>query len=88
MLALGVLHGAVTGEKATRHMKLADELMYTCVQTYRRTSTGIGPECVPLNSVATFQPSLFSHPALTILILSFHTTLPCFEQICQLPQWQ
>jgi mannosyl-oligosaccharide alpha-1,2-mannosidase len=56
MLALGVLHGAVTGAKATRHMKLADELLYTCVQTYKRTATGIGPEFVNFVNGKDFQP--------------------------------
>ncbi len=44
MLALGAKTGAVEGEEATKHLRIADRLLETCVKSYRFTSSGIGPE--------------------------------------------
>ena len=57
MLALG----APEGEHREKHMKLAEELVNTCYEMYKRQATGIGPERVSFNteedSKEDFKPS-------------------------------
>lgn len=48
-VALGVLSGAVTGEKAKTYLKFAEDMMYTCFQLYNQTKTGLGADGVRID---------------------------------------
>ena len=42
MLALGVSHGAVKGQKAAQYQSVAENMTYTCYQMYKQQPTGAG----------------------------------------------
>ena len=47
MLALGHLHGVNTGSRyEPNDLEVAEELMLTCYEMYRRIPTGLSPEIV------------------------------------------
>lgn len=48
-VALGVISGAVTGEKAKEYLKFAEDMMYTCFQLYNQTATGLGADGIRIN---------------------------------------
>jgi len=65
LLALGIMHEAVTGEEAILHRKVAEEVTYTCVQMYLRSRTGLSGECAffrPENSLAYSPPHYILRP--------------------------
>jgi len=43
-VALGVLSGAATGERAAQYLKFAECMMHTCFQLYNITKTGLGAD--------------------------------------------
>ncbi len=43
-VALGVISGAATGERAVRYLEFAEKMMYTCFQLYNITKTGLGAD--------------------------------------------
>lgn len=44
-LALGVMAGAVVGQKAKLYMELASNMTHACFQLYNQTATGTRPRC-------------------------------------------
>lgn len=48
-VALGVLSGAVTGEKAKEYLQFAEDMMYTCFQLYNQTETGLGADGIRID---------------------------------------
>jgi len=49
LLALGVMHGVVEGEKRDLHLKRAISLAETCFQMYDQMASGLSPEYVTFN---------------------------------------
>lgn len=43
-VALGVISGAATGERAVRYLEFAESMMHTCFQLYNVTKTGLGAD--------------------------------------------
>ena len=48
-IALGVISGAVTGEKAKEYLEFAENMTYACFQLYNQTKTGLGADGIQIN---------------------------------------
>lgn len=48
-VALGVISGAVTGEKAKEYLAFAENMTYACFQLYNQTKTGLGADGIQIN---------------------------------------
>eukprot|EP00889_Picochlorum_renovo_P001144 jgi/Picre1/28174/NNA_003580.t1 len=48
-VALGVISGAVTGEKAEKYLDFAKSMMHACFQLYNATATGLGADEIFIN---------------------------------------
>jgi mannosyl-oligosaccharide alpha-1,2-mannosidase len=48
-VALGVISGAATGERAARYLEFAEKMMHTCFQLYNVTKTGLGADNAEMN---------------------------------------
>lgn len=62
-VALGVLSGAVTGDKAKEYLQFAEDMMYTCFQLYNQTATGLGADGIRID-LETEQASGLNRPYL------------------------
>ena len=85
MLALGVVHGAVTGAKADKYKKLAADMTETCYQMYARQPTGtpsLYALCCPVVNMSSSQLDSENH----FLHFFYAKSLPCraCTRICQL----
>jgi mannosyl-oligosaccharide alpha-1,2-mannosidase len=48
-IALGVMSGAVVGEKAEKYLEFSKDMMKTCYQLYNQSATGLGADSGKLN---------------------------------------